>query len=252
MSRRRRGAASTPIMCSIPGRRPRRVWCYSECLLWVRCEGRRQAALKAALHLLARCPGLAMVALDVRRLRRLDSLSPPPSVLAGPPPIGCRPLVRSAPGPRIVGARPRCRSRSRRELRVRAGRGQAPAGSRGCHRIPQQVANKVPPPRAPSSGCGVDGVSRLALLRWCRLRGGGPGRCEPRCASLPWPRSHRGATGHHLLWRRMREPTGRRNQARLGARYAEDPVSLPDARETASVSLPAEAAARRAASTRRP
>jgi len=33
-------------------------------VLWVRCEGRRQAALKAA-DLLARCPGFAVVALDV-------------------------------------------------------------------------------------------------------------------------------------------------------------------------------------------
>jgi hypothetical protein len=33
-------------------------------LLWVRCEGRRPAALKAA-DLLARCPGFAVVALDI-------------------------------------------------------------------------------------------------------------------------------------------------------------------------------------------
>lgn len=34
-----------------------------ERLLWIRCEGRRDAAL-AALDLLARCPGFALVALD--------------------------------------------------------------------------------------------------------------------------------------------------------------------------------------------
>src|SRR5499426_939040 len=33
-------------------------------LLWVRCQGRRPAALKAA-DLLARCPGFAVVALDI-------------------------------------------------------------------------------------------------------------------------------------------------------------------------------------------
>src|SRR5712664_350053 len=61
-------------------------------VLWVRCGGRRDAALRAA-DLLVRCPGFALVALDVGEspARARPSPSRPAAVGSrGPAPASCR------------------------------------------------------------------------------------------------------------------------------------------------------------------
>jgi hypothetical protein len=114
-------------------------------LLWVRCEGRRPDALKAA-DLLARCPGFAVVALDVGdspprlsvaaafRLRLAARRSGVALVV-----VGSR---------RIVGGAAALSVRTRRERLAWAGQGNIPRRLAGMRTGLQLVRKQG----APSSG----------------------------------------------------------------------------------------------------
>ena len=92
-------------------------------VLWVRCDGRRQAALKAA-DLLARCPGFALVALDVGDSPPRLSLAAAFRLRLAARRSGVALLVVGSR--RIVGGAAALSVQIRRERLAWAGRGHAP------------------------------------------------------------------------------------------------------------------------------
>jgi hypothetical protein len=105
-------------------------------VLWVRCEGRRQAALKAA-DLLARCPGFALVALDVGDSPPRLSLAAAFRLRLAARRSGVALLVVGSR--RIVGGAAALSVRTRRERLAWAGRGHAPRRLAGMCTGLQQV-----------------------------------------------------------------------------------------------------------------
>ena len=113
-------------------------------VLWVRCGGRRDVAVRAT-ELLVRCPGFALIALDVGetppflslgaafRLRLAVRRADTSLVIVGRRPIagaGASLVVETIPrGPEWTGAgtAPRRLAGSRTEVRVRRAQGAAPS-----------------------------------------------------------------------------------------------------------------------------
>ena len=114
-------------------------------LLWVRCEGRRHTALKAA-DLLARCPGFAVVALDVGDSPPRLSLAAAFRLRLAARRSGVALVVVGSR--RIVGGAAALAIRTRRERLAWVGRGHTPRRLAGMRTELQMVRKQG----APSSG----------------------------------------------------------------------------------------------------
>jgi hypothetical protein len=143
-------------------------------LLWVRCGGRRDVALRAT-DLLVRCPGFALIGLDVGE-------SPPRLPLAGAFRLklavrrsGAALLILGAR--RIAGAAAALALETARENLAWSGPGPTPT------RLARICAERA--------GCGGPGRARLSgrreplRLRWCRTRGGRGGACRAWARERP-------------------------------------------------------------------
>jgi len=169
-------------------RPPRRTGVVLSRLLWVRCGGRRDAAL-AATDLLARCPGFVLVALDAGET--------PPRVSLGAA-FRLRQAARRAGVALLLVGRGVSRAparrlavRTRRDALAWAGSRRAPtrlAGMSTCLQVIRNQGAASPPSERLDERQLVDGiVSRVACVWVEAFAARPPSARSPRCASGRWP-----------------------------------------------------------------